>query len=69
MDDASLYDWRKGIHLATNYLLVINAANMQDWDWLTDYKKRFKGLVIEDKTDEIAMIAIKVLVRSLKRFY
>jgi aminomethyltransferase len=61
MDDAYLYRLEEGDpSLQTNYLLVVNAANKQkDWDWLTDYKKRFKGLVIEDKTDEIAMIALQ----------
>ena len=61
MDDAYLYRLEEGDpSLQTNYLLVVNAANKEkDWGWLMDHKKRFKGLVIEDKTDEIGMIALQ----------
>jgi len=42
------------------YLLVVNAANTEkDWNWFLDHRKRFKGLVLEDKTDEIGMIALQ----------
>jgi aminomethyltransferase len=61
MDDAYLYRLEEvDPSQETNYLLVVNAANMgKDWDWFQDHKKRFKGLVIEDKTDEIGMIALQ----------
>ncbi len=61
MDDAYLYRLEESDpSLEANYLLVVNAANMgKDWDWFLDHKKRFKGLVIEDKTDEIGMLALQ----------
>lgn len=61
IDDAYLYRLEEvDPSLETPYLLVVNAANREkDWDWLMDHKKRFKGLIIEDKTDEIGMIAFQ----------
>jgi len=61
IDDAYLYRLEEDrLSLEANYLLVVNAANTEkDWDWFLDQKKRFKGLVIEDKTDEIGMIALQ----------
>jgi aminomethyltransferase len=61
IDDAYLYRLEEGDpSLETNYLLVVNAANMgRDLDWFLEHKKQFKGLVIEDKTDEIGMIALQ----------
>ncbi len=61
IDDAYLYRLEEvDPSLDTPYLLVVNADNRKkDWDWLMEHKKRFKGLVIEDKTDEIGMIAFQ----------
>ena len=42
------------------YLLVVNAANMErDWMWLQKYKPQFPGLVLEDQTDRVAMLALQ----------
>jgi aminomethyltransferase len=39
---------------------VVNAANKEKvWNWFFDHKRRFKNMVIEDKTDEIGMIALQ----------
>jgi aminomethyltransferase len=61
MDDAYLYRLEEGEpSLETNYLLVVNAANKEKvWNWFLDHKRRFKNMVIEDKTDEIGMIALQ----------
>ena len=60
-DDAYLYRLEEGDpSLEANYLLVVNAANKEkDWNWFLDQKKRFKDVTVEDKTDEIAMIALQ----------
>jgi aminomethyltransferase len=61
IDDAYLYRLEEADpSLETHYLLVVNAANIgKDWDWFLEQKKQFKGLVIEDKTDEIGMLALQ----------
>lgn len=61
IDDAYLYHLEEGnLSENSNYLLVVNAANREkDWDWFMDHKKRFKALVIEDKSEEIGMIALQ----------
>ncbi len=61
IDDAYLYRLEEGYpSLESNYLLVVNAANKEKvWNWFLDQKRRFKNLVIEDKTDEIGMIALQ----------
>ncbi len=61
IDDAYLYRLEEGDpSLETNYLLVVNAANKEkDWNWFLDHKKRYKNVVIDDKTDEIGMIALQ----------
>ncbi len=61
IDDAYLYRLeQEDPSLEPPYLLVVNAANKEkDWDWLMEHKKRFKGLIIEDKTDEIGMLALQ----------
>jgi aminomethyltransferase len=61
IDDAYLYRLEEGDpSLESNYLLVVNAANKEeDWNWFLDHKRRFKNMVIEDKTDEIGMIALQ----------
>ena len=61
IDDAYVYRLEEGYpSLETNYLLVVNAANKEkDWNWFLDHKKRYKNVVIDDKTDEIGMIALQ----------
>ena len=61
IDDAYLYRLEEGHpSLESNYLLVVNAANKEKvLDWFLDHKRRFKNMVIEDKTDEIGMIALQ----------
>src|SRR4030067_2380683 len=61
IDDSYLYRLEEGHpSLESNYLLVVNAANKEKvWNWFLDQKRRFKNMVIEDKTDEIGMIALQ----------
>jgi aminomethyltransferase len=61
IDDAYVYRLEEGYSfLESNYLLVVNAANKEKvWNWFLDHKRRFKNMVIEDKTDEIGMIALQ----------
>ncbi len=61
IDDAYVYRLEEGYpSLETNYLLVVNAANKEkDWNWFLDHKRRYKNVVIDDKTDEIGMIALQ----------
>ena len=61
IDDAYLYRLDEGnLSAQSRYLLVVNAANKEkDWDWLIDHKKRFKDVVVEDKSDEMGMIALQ----------
>jgi aminomethyltransferase len=61
LDDAYLYRLDEGnLPSESRYLLVVNAANKEkDWNWFMDHKKRFKGLVVEDKSDEMGMIALQ----------
>ncbi|NWF93216.1 MAG: glycine cleavage system aminomethyltransferase GcvT [Syntrophaceae bacterium] len=61
IDDAYLYRLEEDRpSLEANYLLVVNAANTEkDWDWFLDHKNRFKNLIIENKTDEIGMLALQ----------
>jgi aminomethyltransferase len=61
LDDAYLYRLEEIDPSAeAQYLLVINAANAEkDWSWFLDHRKRFKGLVLEDRTDEVGMIALQ----------
>jgi aminomethyltransferase len=61
IDDAYLYRLEEERpSLEANYLLVVNAANTEkDWDWFLAQKNRFKNLMIENKTDEISMIALQ----------
>jgi aminomethyltransferase len=61
IDDAYLYRLEEGDpFLEANYLLVVNAANTEKvWNWFLDHKRGFKNMVIEDKTDEIGMIALQ----------
>jgi folate-binding Fe-S cluster repair protein YgfZ len=58
LDDTYLYRTDEDDSGPGSYLLVVNAANREkDWDWLMEQRKRFPGLIIEDKTDEIGMMA------------
>jgi len=61
IDDAYLYRLEEvDPSLQANYLLVVNAANKETvWAWFLDHKKQFKGLIVEDKTDEVGMIALQ----------
>jgi aminomethyltransferase len=61
IDDAYLYRLEEDRpSLEANYLLVVNAANTEkDWDWFLAQKNRFKNLMIENKTDEIGMLALQ----------
>lgn len=55
VDDTYLYRLDE-----TSFLLVVNAANTEkDWDWLATYRSRFPGLVLEDRTNEIAMLSLQ----------
>ena len=61
IDDAYLYRLEDGApSLKSEYLLVVNAANKEkDWDWFMDHRKRFNDLILEDKTDDIGMLALQ----------
>jgi aminomethyltransferase len=61
IDDAYLYRLEEGDpSLEGNYLLVVNAANKErDWEWFLDHQRRFKDVALEDKTGEVAMIALQ----------
>ena len=61
IDDAYVYRLEEeDPSLEANYLLVVNAANKEkDWDWFLDHKKAYKNVVIDDKTDEIGMLALQ----------
>jgi aminomethyltransferase len=61
IDDAYVYRLEeRDPSLETNYLLVVNAANKEkDWNWFLDHKKRYKNVVLDDKTDELGMIALQ----------
>jgi len=61
IDDAYLYRLDEENPTApSGYLLVVNAANKEkDWHWFREQKKYFPNLSIEDKTDEIGMIALQ----------
>jgi len=61
IDDAYLYRLEeKDPSAEAKYLLVVNAGNTEkDWNWFLENKKQFKGLILEDKTEEIGMIALQ----------
>lgn len=55
VDDAYLYLLENGDHL-----LVVNAANREkDLAHLNRYLKRFEGVVIEDRTETLAMLSLQ----------
>jgi aminomethyltransferase len=73
LDDAYLYRLDEDDGDLRNYLLVVNAGPREkDWSWLKEQKKKFPGVILEDKTDEIGMMAFqgpgtkKVLEKILK---
>ncbi|OGP93499.1 MAG: glycine cleavage system protein T [Deltaproteobacteria bacterium RBG_16_48_10] len=61
IDDAYLYRLDEGyLPSESRYLLVVNAANKdKDWEWLIHHKKRFKNFTLEDKSEEIGMMALQ----------
>jgi aminomethyltransferase len=61
IDDAYLYRLNEDDPMSpSGYLLVVNAANKEkDWDWFMEQRKRFADLTVEDKTEEIGMIALQ----------
>jgi glycine cleavage system T protein (aminomethyltransferase) len=73
LDDAYLYRLDEDDRDLRNYLLVVNAGPREkDWSWLKEQKKKFPGAILEDRTDEIGMMAFqgpgakKVLEKILK---
>ncbi len=55
VDDAYLYRLTR-----EEYLLVVNASNAQkDWDWLGKYLPKFPDAKMENKSSELAMIALQ----------
>lgn len=60
LDDAYLYRLDEDEVGPRSYLLVVNAATREkDWDWLTEQKKKFPDVVLEDRTEEIGMISLQ----------
>jgi len=73
LDDAYVYRLDEDDSSPRSYLLVVNAATREkDWNWFMEQKKRFSDVVMEDKTEEIGMMAFqgpatkKVLEKILK---
>ena len=73
LDDAYLYRLDEDDAGPPKYLLVVNAATREkDWNWLMEQKKRFSDVLLEDKTEEIGMMAFqgpatkKILERILR---
>jgi len=73
LDDAYLYRLDENDAGPRSYLLVVNAAPREkDWNWFMEQKRRFSDLVIEDKTEEMGMMAFqgpatkKILEKILK---
>ena len=55
IDDAYLYRTTD-----EEYMLVVNAANRgTDWDWLRQHIGRFGEVALEDRSEEIAMLALQ----------
>ena len=55
IDDAYLYRTTD-----EEYMLVVNAANRAtDWDWLQHHIPRFGDVHLEDRSEEIAMLALQ----------
>jgi len=73
LDDAYLYRLDEDDAGPRSYLLVVNAGPREkDWNWLLEQKRRFSDVILEDKTEEIGMMAFqgpgakKVLEKILK---
>jgi aminomethyltransferase len=73
LDDAYLYRLDEDNAGPRNYLLVVNAGPREkDWNWLKEQKKKFPGAILENRTEEIGMMAFqgpgakKVLEKILK---
>lgn len=73
LDDAYLYRLDEDDAGPRSYFLVVNAGPREkDWNWFMEQKRRFSDVIIEDKTEEIGMMAFqgpatkKVLERILK---
>ena len=55
VDDSYLYRLDE-----QEYLLVVNAANSaKDWDWLMEIHKKYPRAILENRTEEIAMISLQ----------
>jgi len=60
LDDAYVYRFDENDAGPRKYLLVVNAATREkDWNWFMEQKKGFPDLVLEDKTEEIGMMAFQ----------
>jgi aminomethyltransferase len=60
LDDAYVYRLDEDDAGPRKYLLVVNAATREkDWNWFAEQKKGFPDLTIEDKTEEIGMMAFQ----------
>jgi aminomethyltransferase len=60
LDDAYLYRLDEDDAGPRSYLLVVNAANRKrDWNWFMEQRKKFPDLILEDRTDEIGMMAFQ----------
>jgi len=60
LDDAYLYRVDDDDAGPRSYMLVVNAATREkDWNWFMEQKKRFPDVILEDKTDEIGMMAFQ----------
>jgi aminomethyltransferase len=61
IDDAYLYRLAEDDPAApSGYLLVVNASNKEkDWDWFMEQKRTFPNLSLNDKTEEMGMIALQ----------
>ena len=73
LDDAYLYRLDEDDAGSRRYLLVVNAATREkDWNWFMEQKRRFPDVIIEDKTEEMGMMAFqgpatkKILEKILK---
>jgi aminomethyltransferase len=75
LDDAYLYRLEdEGTFPGADYLLVANAANREkDWGWFMEHAKAFKDLTLQDRSEEIGMLALqgpqskKVLEKILRK--
>jgi aminomethyltransferase len=60
LDDAYLYRLDEDDAGPRSYLLVVNAGPREkDWNWFMEQKKKFPDAILEDKTEEIGMIAFQ----------